>query len=333
MNGIKTLDAESSPRIAVVIPAYRSKPQILDVVSNIEPFVTNIYVIDDSCPDRTGSYVKANCPDHRVRVITHPENLGVGGATKTGYLAAIEDEMDVILKIDGDGQMDPKLIRFFVEPILRGQADYCKGNRFYDLDSLKSMPLARKVGNTALSFLAKISSGYWNIFDPTNGYTAIHCGVVRNLPLSKISNRYFFENDMLFRLGTYRAVVVDIPMEAKYGDEKSNLKIHAITHEFFIKLIRNTGKRIFYNYYLRDMSIASFQLPIGLILLIFGTVFGVIHWQLSEYSGTPATAGTVMLSALPIIIGLQFLLNFLAYDIAQVPSKPISKYYLRKLNI
>ena len=170
--------------------------------------------------------------------------------------------------------------------------------------------------------MTKLSSGYWDIFDPTNGYTAIHADVVRHLPLKKISHRYFFETDMLFRLNTLRAVVVDVPMDAKYGDEVSGLKISSILGEFFFKNIRNFLKRIFYNYYLRDMSLASIELPLGILLFIFGGTFGVLHWVNSVQTGNPTLPGAVMLAALPILMGTQFILAFIGFDIASVPRRP-----------
>jgi hypothetical protein len=181
------------------------------------------------------------------------------------------------------------------------------------------MPALRLFGNAVLSFLNKLSSGYWDIFDPTNGYTAIHTDTLRELPLEKISNRYFFESDMLFRLNLQKAVVTDIPMDAKYGDEVSNLKIRQVVAEFLLKHVRNFGKRIFYNYYLRDMSLASLELPLGLALFIFGTVFGITQWFSSALNHVATPAGTVMLSALPTLMGLQLILAFLAFDIGSVP--------------
>ena len=243
----------------------------------------------------------------------------------TGYIAAIDDGIDIIVKVDGDGQMDPGLIPDFVAPIAAGEADYTKGNRFFDLEEIHAMPKVRLFGNAALSFITKLSSGYWDLFDPTNGYTAIHRDVARHLPLAKISQRYFFETDVLFRLNTLRAVVVDIPMNAKYGDEISGLRIPSIVGEFLAKNIRNFCKRILYNYYLRDMSLASIELPVGLILFIFGAVFGSYHWVRSVGLGIPTSSGTVMLSALPVIIGLQFILAFLGHDMRTVQSRPFHR--------
>jgi hypothetical protein len=239
--------------------------------------------------------------------------------------------MDIIVKIDGDGQMDPFHIPLFVQPIIDGEADYAKGNRFFDLDKIKAMPPTRLFGNAVLSFITKLSSGYWNLFDPTNGYTAIHADVARRLPFERISRRYFFETDMLFRLNTLRAVVVDVPMDAQYGDEISNLKISSIIGEFLLKHSRNLIKRIFYNYYLRDMSLASVELPLGGALLAFGLSFGGYHWLESALRQQAVSAGTVMLAALPIILGVQLVLAFIGYDMTSVPMRPVHRGRWREL--
>jgi len=311
--------------VAVVIPCYKVKSHILDVIGEIGPEVTRIYVVDDCCPQGTGDFVRQNVTDPRVVVVRHEVNQGVGGAVVTGYQAAIADGMEILVKVDGDGQMDPALIPEFIQPIIDNEADYTKGNRFFDLESVKSMPKVRLIGNAALSFLTKLSSGYWNIFDPTNGYTAIHADVARHLPLGKLSRRYFFETDMLFRLNTLRAVVIDIPMEAKYGDEVSNLKISRIVGEFLVKHLRNFGKRIAYNYYLRDMTVASFELPLGIALLTFGIVHGAYHWLGNLGSGISTPPGTVVLSAFSTLIGVQLILAFLAADISATPKRQIAR--------
>lgn len=321
----ETYPMEADKRIAVVIPSYKVKKHILEVISGIGNEVERIYVVDDLCPEQSGDFVEAHCDDSRVIIIRHDANQGVGGAVMSGYRAAIDEGIDIIVKVDGDGQMDPSLIPYFLEPIISGHADYTKGNRFFDLESVRAMPRTRLFGNAVLSFMTKMSSGYWDLFDPTNGYTAIHTDAAKHLPFEKISKRYFFETDILFRLNTIRAVVVDMPMEAKYEDEVSNLKISKIVGEFFIKHVRNFGKRIFYNYYLRDMSLASFELPIGLLLVVFGLSYGISGWIESIQQGMPATAGKVMISSLPVILGVQLLLAFIGYDIASMPKRPFHK--------
>jgi hypothetical protein len=185
------------------------------------------------------------------------------------------------------------------------------------------MPATRLVGNAVLSFMAKLSTGYWNVFDITNGYTAIHARVARHLPMAKISRRYFFETDMLFRLNIVRAVVVDVPMDAAYGSEVSNLRIRRIVGEFLAKHTRNFFKRIAYNYFLRDMTVASLELVLGAALLLFGLVFGSWHWWRSAQLGLATPLGTIMLAALPTLVGLQMLLAFVGFDVANVPRRPI----------
>lgn len=308
-------------KIAVVIPAYKVSNHILEVVAEIGKNIDLIYVVDDACPERSGKLVSTKVKDKRVRVLTHKVNQGVGGAVLTGYKAALEDGAEVIVKVDGDGQMDPALIDDLVQPILSGKADYTKGNRFDSITGLRQMPGIRIFGNGALSLMTKISTGYWNITDPTNGFTAIHRDVLKNITFGMLSKRFFFESDLLFRLSLAKAVVWDVPMESRYGTEKSNLKISRALFEFTFKHGINFHKRLFYNYYLRDMSAASIELPVGILLSWFGLIFGIVKYAESLQTGQAATAGTVMLSAVPLILGIQLVLAFISHDIASVPKR------------
>lgn len=312
------------PKISVVIPSYKVVHSVLEVISAIGDEVSCIYIADDCCPENSGKYVQENCTDNRVSVIFNEQNKGVGGAVIAGYKQALKDGADIIVKVDGDGQMKPELIPIFIQPIIDGIADYTKGNRFFHAKSIKEMPCKRIVGNAILSFATKISSGYWSIFDPTNGYTAISKNSLELIELDKVSQRYFFESDMLYHLGLCKSVVTDIPMEAVYPEDNvSNLSgLHNIP--IFLKgNIKNTIKRIIYNYYVRDFTIASINLILSIILLTFGLVTGIDNWLESLNQDTPATAGTVMLSALPVIIGMQMLLSFINYDIVSVPKMPL----------
>lgn len=316
--------ARATPhRIAAILPCHRVGASVLDVIARIGPECERIYVVDDACPLRTGDAVERDGRDPRVTVLRHDSNQGVGGAVVTGYLRAIADGCTILVKIDGDGQMDPALLPRFVAPILAGTADYTKGNRFWDLAGLRRMPALRLFGNVGLSFMTKLSAGYWDLFDPTNGYTAIHASVARRLPLARVHRGYFFETDMLFRLSTVRAVVVDVSMEAVYGDEESGLRVGRSVLPFLLGNLVNAGKRIFYNYFLRDFSIATLELLSGVALLAFGAVVGVEAWTMSARTGHPTAAGTVMLAGLPILAGLQLLLAFVGYDIASVPRRAI----------
>ncbi len=312
--------------IAVVIPCYRVKTHIMDVLDKIPDCVSHIYCIDDACPDGSGDYIEEKCHDKRVNVLRHAVNQGVGGAVITGYKAAKADNAMIAVKIDGDGQMDPQLLPYFVKPIIDGEADYTKGNRFYFPANVRSMPRLRLFGNIALSFITKISSGYWDLFDPTNGYTALHLSVLDLLSIDRIAKRYFFETDMLYRLNICRCVVRDIPMEAIYGDEQSSLKIKDILLSFAGNNLKNFVKRVVYNYFLRDFNVASLEILFGPLLLLSGLLFGGYEWYISILNDEPATAGTVMIAALQIILGVMFLLSALNYDIQSVPRNPVHKF-------
>ena len=311
-------------RIAVAIPCYKVTQQVLGVISAIGPEVEVIYAVDDACPNGSGRFIEENNVDTRVRVLYHAENRGVGGAVVTAYRAAISDGVDIVVKIDGDGQMNPALLPLFVRSIQRGRADYTKGNRFYRPESLRGMPPVRLFGNAVLSLMTKFSCGYWSSMDPTNGYTAVHTAVLRKLPLERLERRYFFETDMLYHLNTIRAVVQDVPMDAVYADEESNLKVSKVMPEFLRKHASRLFKRYAYQYLLRDFNIGSLYSILGILLCLSSMVFGGVHWFQSAVSGKTASSGTVMFAALPMIIGIQFLIAFLHYDVSNVPRDALS---------
>ncbi len=312
-------------KIAVVIPCFKVRHFITDVIASIPPSIEKIFIVDDACPEQTGLFVQKTCHDKRVEIIYNPINLGVGGAVIAGYRRAMEDGFLIAVKLDGDGQMDGGQILSFTGPIQQGIADYTKGNRFYYPAALHHMPKLRLFGNAILSFITKFSSGYWDSFDPTNGYTAVSIQALQLIPLEKLNTRYFFESDILFRLNIIRAVVMDIPMEARYNHNQSNLRITNNIGLFLRGNISNFIKRIAYNYYLRNFSLASLQLILGTLLIIFGALYGSIHWLEGIANHQAATAGTVMIAALPIIIGFQLLMSFLNYDINTVPKHPLGR--------
>ena len=314
-------------KIHVVIPAYQVERHIVDLIGRIDSSIEKIWVVDDACPNGSGKLLESKVRDKRVEVLYNSENQGVGGAVVAGYKSALEAGAEVVVKLDGDGQMHPEDIATLVRPIELGEADYTKGNRFDSLDDLYLMPRIRIFGNAVLSLWSKISSGYWGVTDPTNGFTAIHRAVLSKLELGKLSKRYFFESDMLFRLNISGAVVEDVALPARYGNEKSNLKIRKVLVEFPIKHTKNLFKRIFYRYYLREWSIASFELPLAIGLGIFGAWFGLSSFVAAAEAGRATTAGQATISSLAIILGVQLLLSFLAYDIQSEPRIPKQKRY------
>ena len=306
-------------RLAVVVPSYKVSRHILGVLASIPTEVSRIYVVDDCCPEASGHVVEAGNSDARVQVLRHSENQGVGAAVLTGYRQALADGMDIIIKLDGDAQMEPALIPHLVRPIVEGRADYTKGNRFYSFDLLRSMPAIRLFGNAALSLINKIASGYWSIMDPTNGYTAVHSKLLQLLPLGIIEKRYFFESDMLYHLGLLRACVMDVPMRSLYAGETSSLSIRNVLLRFPGKYAMRTIKRFAYSYLLRDFNAGSVETLLGGGLLLFGVVFGGIRWTTGIINAEMASSGTVMLAALPVILGVQLLLSALYYDIQNQP--------------
>lgn len=313
-------------RIAVIIPCYCAAGTVAAVVSSIPDEVWRIYCVDDASPDDTIAAIEAVAADDaRVRLVRRTTNGGVGAAVVDGMQAAIADNASVIVKIDSDGQMNPAFIPNFVAPIVAGEADFVKGNRFFVLERVRRMPPLRIFGNAGLSFISKLSTGYWDMFDPTNGYIAIQADIARLLPLEKLHRRYFFESDLLFRLSTLRARVIELPLEAIYGNETSHLNELRCLATFPFLHGRNFAKRIFYNYFLRNFSAASISLVAGLLLFAFGALFGVTHLIDSIRTGHVATAGTVMFSALPLLVGIQFLLNFLSQDVALTPTTAIHR--------
>ena len=313
----------SNQTIAVIIPSYKVKKHILLVLKEIPSFVSAIYVVDDYCPEESGKYVEANCSDPRVKVVYHEINKGVGGAVVTGYKKVLQDGIDIAVKIDGDGQMDPNLIQGLIKQIVVGRADYTKGNRFYFPRTLSKMPFLRLMGNSGLSIINKFVNGYWHIMDPTNGFTAIHKSTIALLDLDKLSERYFFESDMLFRLAICRAVVEDFPMHSKYEDEESNLSIRKVLFEFPPKYLKRFMKRIVYTYFLRDFNAGTFYLVFGKLSIWTGILFGGINWYLYNQLDLPTPTGTIMISAVLLLSGIQAILAFLNFDVANKPQKPI----------
>jgi dolichol-phosphate mannosyltransferase len=309
--------------IAAVIPCYRVRDHILAVLAGIPASIERIYCVDDACPQASGNIIETECSDPRVRVIRHTQNQGVGGAVMTGYAAALADGAEIVVKIDGDGQMPMNMLGSLLQPLLSGRADYTKGNRFYFLRDLEGMPPSRLFGNAVLSFLTKLSSGYWSVFDPTNGFTAIHRAALSRLRLPTIKRDYFFESDMLHHLYLERAVVIDVPMPAKYGDAGSSLSVLGSILPFLRGNLRNFLRRLLYTYYVRDLNIASLEFVLSLLLIFGGSLWEVLQLWESVETGIAATAGEALIGLLPIIMGFQMLLAAIHYDTQNIPDRPL----------
>jgi glycosyltransferase involved in cell wall biosynthesis len=313
-------------RIGVVIPAYQVARHIGQVIGRIPEGVDRIFVVDDASTDGTSDRA-AEVRDPRLCVLRHPENRGVGAAMLTGMDRAAAEGCTVIVKLDGDGQMDPGLIAELARPILDGEADFVKGNRFADPWTLRRMPLVRRAGNLALSFLAKISTGCWQVFDPTNGYFAVDASVYSRLNKNMVHRRYFFEISFLFALNLQGAVIQNMTMPASYGDEPSSMSIGRVLRDFPFLLVRQFLRRIWLQYFVLGFSVASLFLVAGAFLSAFGAAWGAWAWARSLREGVPATTGTVMIAVLPLILGFELLIQTVVFDVTRIPTRPQSRFW------
>jgi dolichol-phosphate mannosyltransferase len=311
--------------IAAVIPAYGVERDIQSVLGGLPDYIKHIIVVNDASPDSSAELVTAVAKrDKRITLISHTQNQGVGGAMISGFRKALELGAQVVIKLDGDGQMDPVHIPALIKPLIQGKADFVKGNRFRDFQSLQQMPIIRRIGNLGLSFLTKAATGYWGIFDPTNGFFAIRAEVLAQLPLDKLDRRYYFETSMLANLYLIGALVMDVSIPARYRNETSNLSVRRTLIEFPFKLLVTFFRRILLKYYIYDFSMMSLYLMVGIPLLLFGGIFGGIKWIEYASQGVPAPTGTVMLPTLSVILGIQILLSAIEIDMNSVPRKPLS---------
>ena len=310
--------------IFVVIPIYNESRHISDVLKQIPEEVQQIVIVDDCSEDNSSEIVLAE-KDERIKLIRHEKNIGVGGAMVTGYKYSLKAGADIVVKIDGDGQMDPAEIPRVVSPIRNGEADYTKGFRFYNLENIRQMPIIRLIGNIILSFLAKITSGYWNIFDPTNGYTAIHRVALSRINLNGLNQGYFFETDMLARLYRIHAVVHDVQISNRYGSEVSKLNPLHISLKFPYLLTKAFVKRILWRYIVADFTPVSLFILLGFPMFLYGAGFGLYSWVVNAKAGIATPLGTIMLAVVPLFFGFQFLLQSLVLDINSTPKDPLQK--------
>ncbi|MBR9973643.1 glycosyltransferase family 2 protein [Magnetospirillum sulfuroxidans] len=307
-------------RVGLIIPCYRVARHLGAVLESLPSDLDHILVVDDCCPDGSGQVARQRAAaDPRIEVLCHTVNGGVGAAMVTGLRRALELDCDIAIKMDGDGQMDPGFLPALLAPLLAGRAEMAKGNRFRDFKALRAMPPLRLLGNSALSFLVKAASGQWAVMDPTNGYLALSRRAVESIDLERLSPRYFFECDLMIRLGTARLAVEDVAIPARYGDEESSLRIGRVLLTFPPLLARGFLRRLLLSYFVHDFNIASLYLLVGLPLTAFSLLLGLGAWAVSVDSGVPRTAGTVMLAGLPLILGFQLMLQAIAFDVANAP--------------
>jgi glycosyltransferase involved in cell wall biosynthesis len=305
-------------RIVVAIPAYRAEATIAEVVRTLPAFVDVIIVVDDASPDRTHDVASA-LGEARLVLLKHEKNKGVGGAMVTAYEKALELGCDIVVKMDADGQMDPERLAELLDALINGNYDYAKGNRFLHRGALAAMPRHRLLGSLGLTFLTKMASGYWHIYDPQNGFVACRSVMLQRLELRRIASDYFFENDMLVHLNVLGARVIDVPLPARYANEVSSMRISRILWSFPGRLFCRYWWRIYERYTLRDFSPIVPFLASGILLCTWAVVFGSWSWFRSWQTGVVASTGTVMLTALPLILGFELLLHAMLLDIYSTP--------------
>lgn len=310
--------------IAAVIPAYNEAGHIARVLARVPHYIRTIIVVDDASNDGTSEVVQdLAMEDERVVLVTHEQNQGVGGAMISGFERALQLNAQIVVKIDADDQMPLEYLPQLLTPLIIGQADYCKGNRFHDFYALAQMPALRRFGNAALSFLTKAAVGYWDCFDPCNGFIAIRGSVLSRLRLQSVSKTFFFETSMLADLYLVGAVVKDIPMPARYADEVSHLSITRVLKEFPLKLTRCLLRRIVLKNFLFDFSMESVFLLTGLPILLGGIFYGLVNWMRFAGTGIGAPTGTVVIPTLAIILGFQLLLSAVSEDLRHTPKSPL----------
>ena len=312
--------------IAAVVPAYNEARHIADVLHSLPSYIRTVIVVDDASTDETADRVAEIAAENSaVVLVRHEKNQGVGGAMITGFKKALELGAQIVVKFDGDSQMSPEFLPGLLRPLISGEADYTKGNRFRDFRALNQMPAIRRAGNMALSFLTKAAVGYWDCFDPCNGFIAIRGDILAEIPLHKLQKSFFFETSMLAQLYLLDASVRDVPMPARYGKETTHLSILKVLGEFPGRLLRCFLRRLVLKNFVYGFSMETIYLLSGLPLLVMGTLYGGINWYHVWGTGETAPTGTVVISAMLIILGFQLLLSAVGEDLRSGPREPLCR--------
>ena len=317
-------------RICVILPAHNEAEHVGDVIRALPAWVTAVVVVDDVSTDDTAAAVEA-LGDSRVTLVRHVENTGVGGAMVSGYKAALELDSDILVKMDADGQMDTGDLPRLIRPLIDRHAEYAKGNRFYVINANRTMPRTRKLGSVILTFMTKMASGYWHVFDSQCGFTAVRTHLLKMIDLDAIAQDYFFENDMLIWLNTADARVVDVPIKTVYGDEVSDVRIGRVMWSFPPRLMRGWAFRVARKYLLMDFGAIGALGLLGTALTLFGGIYGGYRLIRANITGIPTSTGTVMFAVLPLIVGIQCLLQAFMMEVGSSPGAEESRRYVHDL--
>ena len=304
-------------RVAALVPAFNEERHVGGVVTTMPSFVDHIIVVDDASVD--GTTEAALAPgDPRVTLIRHEANEGLGASLIDAHLAALNTDAEIMVVMAGDGQMDPAYLPALLDPIVDGHVVFTKGNRFFSTRSWHGMPKHRVLGNIGLTFLTKIATGYWDLFDPQNGYTAIARHASERIDWNDLARDYSFENDVLAHLGLQRAVIRDVDIPARYGDEVSSIRMRRVVRDILRTLGRAFNRRFWLQYVVRSFSPVALFVFTGIPLLVWALVFGVwVAWM--SIGPAEASTATVMLVVMPLLVGLQLVLAAFVIDVLNQP--------------
>jgi glycosyltransferase involved in cell wall biosynthesis len=304
-------------RIGVVVPAYNEEQLIGRVVETMPDYVDVIVVVDDASQDETELAVQKYQPqmDSRLQLIKHETNQGVGGAIATGYKWCRDHEVDVAVVMAGDAQMDPADLPTLLAPIVEDRADYAKGNRLFTGDAWNQIPRVRYLGNSAMSLLTKMASGYWHVADSQCGYTAINAKALKMLDWDQMYKRYGQPNDLLVRLNVFNFRVCDVPVQPVYNiGEKSGIKPLRMIPKLSWLLLKLFLYRMWQKYVIRDFHPLLFFYALAFFLLAVSVPLGlrVFYKWLILGQNIPSINALAWMSS--VIAGLQSLFFAMWFD-------------------
>ena len=306
-------------KTVAIVPCFKSSQIAPRVIKDLFQYVDFVICVDDNCPEKTGLLIEDTIKSDKLKVLFHSRNMGVGGATKTGINYALKINAEIIVKIDSDGQMNPENIPQLVEPILNKTSDFTKGNRFRNVDVLISMPKVRLIGNIFLSFITKLSTGYWELFDPTNGFIAFNSKILNRIQYTKTDDRYFFETDLLFRCGLYDVLVSEIEIPTVYKNENSELNPLVEVFRYSFSHVVIFIKRILYQYFLIDFNPGSLSIFFGSLGIIYTLFSGLKSMVYYKNLSIETPLGVKILFLTTAIISMQLIISFIYYDSTQRP--------------
>jgi glycosyltransferase involved in cell wall biosynthesis len=302
--------------VGVVVPCHNEETQIGSVIETMPECVDRMFIVDDVSTDRTVEVVESYLDRYpgRIRLIRHERNGGVGAAIVTGYKAAVEEGIGATAVMAGDAQMDPADLVDLLDPVVLGEADYSKGNRLFSGDAWKVIPRVRYLGNSALSLMTKIASGYWHVADSQTGYCVASLKALSTIELDKLYPRYGFPNDMLVQLNIYGFRVRDVPIKPVYGvGEKSGIKLYKVIPTLSWLLFRRFWYRMGQKYVVRDTHPLVLFYVTGLFFTLVGFVLGLLQ-VIARIQARPLSTPTTILAALLLISGIQFLFFAMWFD-------------------